>query len=58
MKPEANLCEFLQIVGLRITTDYSTDELQLEKLWYENCIKDLAVMIWLNPDDYSIWRNI
>jgi hypothetical protein len=32
--------------------------LQLEKLWYENCIKDLAVMIWLNPDDYSIWRNI
>ncbi len=58
MKPEANLCELLQIVGLRITTDYSTDELQLEKLWYENCIKDLAVMIWLNPDDYSIWRNI
>jgi hypothetical protein len=32
MKPEANLCELLQIVGLRITTDYSTDELQLEKL--------------------------
>lgn len=58
MKPKANLCELLQIVGLRIATDYSTDELQLEKLWYENCIKDLAVMIWLNPDDYSIWRNI
>lgn len=58
MKSEVNVCELLQIVGSRIKTDYMTDELELEKLWYENCIKDLAAMIWLDPDDYSIWRNI
>ena len=58
MKSEMNVCELLQIIGLRISTDYIKDELQLEKLWYENCIKDLATMIWLDPDDYSIWRNI
>lgn len=52
IKSKLNVCELMQIILDWMIQDKVTDEYNIERTVYWKAIKDLAKMIWEDPDKF------